>query len=67
MNDLSVEQARRIAVRAQLLDGSATSVLDTVRRLGFLQMDPISTVATPQQLVLFSRLGPFDPDRKSVG
>ena len=23
-------------------------------------MDPISTVATPQQLVLFSRLGPFD-------
>jgi uncharacterized protein YcaQ len=60
MNDLSLEQARRIAVRAQLLDGSATSVLDTVRRLGFLQMDPIATVATPQQLVLFSRLGPFD-------
>jgi uncharacterized protein YcaQ len=53
--------ARRIAVRAQLLDGSATSVLDTVRRLGFLQMDPIATVATPQQLVLFSRLGTYDP------
>jgi len=47
-------------VRAQLLDGSARNVLDTVRRLGFLQMDPISTVATPQQLVLFSRLGPYD-------
>jgi len=47
-------------VRAQLLDGSATTVLDTVRRLGFLQMDPIATVATPQQLVLFSRLWPFD-------
>ncbi len=60
MNDVSVEQARRIAVRAQLLDGSARSVLETVRRLGFLQMDPISTVATPQQLVLFSRLGPHD-------
>jgi uncharacterized protein YcaQ len=55
------EQARRIAVRAQLLDGSATNVLDTVRRLGFLQMDPIATVARPQELVLFSRLGPFDP------
>ncbi|HYX77097.1 MAG TPA: crosslink repair DNA glycosylase YcaQ family protein [Gaiellaceae bacterium] len=55
------EQARRIAVRAQLLDGSARGVLDTVRRLGFLQMDPISTVATPQELVLFSRLGPYDP------
>jgi hypothetical protein len=57
---VSLEQARRIAVRAQLLDGAATSVLDTVRRLGFLQMDPISTVAPPQQLVLFSRLGPYD-------
>ena len=47
-------------MRAQLLDGAARSVLDTVRKLGFLQMDPIATVATPQQLVLFSRLGPFD-------
>jgi len=58
---VSLDRARRIAVRAQLLDGSATSVLETVRRLGFLQMDPIATVATPQQLVLFSRLGPHDP------
>src|SRR5437867_11331615 len=29
----------------QLLDSSATSVLGTVRRLGYLQLDPISTVA----------------------
>mgnify|MGYP000324206301 FL=1 len=54
------DEARRIAVRAQLLDGSPTSVLDTVRRLGFLQIDPISTVAPPQQLVLWSRLGQYD-------
>jgi uncharacterized protein YcaQ len=54
------EQARRIAVRAQLLDGSAKGVLDTVRKLGHLQMDPIATVARPQELVLFSRLGAFD-------
>jgi uncharacterized protein YcaQ len=54
------EQARRIAVHAQLLDGSATGVLDTVRRLGRLQIDPIATVATPQRLVLWSRLGAYD-------
>jgi len=47
-------------VRAQLLDGSATNVLDTVRTLGFLQIDPISTIAPPQHLVLWSRLGAFD-------
>ena len=57
---VSPEQARRIAVRAQLLDGSASGVLDTVRRLGSLQLDPIATVATPQHLVLFSRLGSYD-------
>jgi uncharacterized protein YcaQ len=57
---VSPEEARRIAVRAQLLDGSATSVLDTVRALGFLQIDPIAVVAPPQQLVLWSRLGPYD-------
>jgi uncharacterized protein len=54
------EEARRIAVRAQLLDGSAGGVLSTIRRLGFLQIDPIATVAPPQHLVLWSRLGSYD-------
>ena len=58
--EVSPEEARRIAIRAQLLDGSATGVLDTVRRLGFLQLDPIATVATPQELVLWSRLRSYD-------
>jgi uncharacterized protein YcaQ len=56
--EVSREEARRIAVRAQLLDGSARGVLSTVRRLGFLQIDTVSTVAPPQHLVLYSRLGP---------
>ena len=60
MRKVGVDEARRIAVRAQLLDGSARGVLSTVRKLGFLQMDPIATVARPQELVLLSRLGPFD-------
>ncbi|HZG34665.1 MAG TPA: crosslink repair DNA glycosylase YcaQ family protein [Gaiellaceae bacterium] len=55
---VSREEASRIAVRAQLLDGSATDVLSTVRRLGFLQIDVVQTVERPQHLVLFSRLGP---------
>jgi uncharacterized protein YcaQ len=61
MDTISLAQARRIAIRAQALDGSASGVLETVRRLGRLQIDPISTVAPPQYLVLWSRLGAYDP------
>ncbi|MFN2484778.1 MAG: winged helix-turn-helix domain-containing protein [Candidatus Limnocylindria bacterium] len=60
MLELSPDQARRIAVRAQLLDGSATAVLDTIRRLGYLQLDPTNRVARSHLLVLWSRLGPYD-------
>jgi uncharacterized protein YcaQ len=62
LHEVGVAEARRIAVHAQLLDGTATDVLSTVRQLGFLQLDPISTVAPPQHLVLWSRLGHrYDP------
>jgi uncharacterized protein YcaQ len=55
---VSLEEARRIAVRAQALDGSASGVLETVQRLGFLQIDVVQPVERPQHLVLHSRLGP---------
>ena len=52
MIEVSREEARRIAVRAQLLDGSATGVLETVRRLGFLQIDRLDRSRRPQHFVL---------------
>lgn len=58
MHDLSVEQARRIAVRAQLLDAQRpTDLLDVVRHLTLLQLDPTAAVAPAADLVAWTRLG----------
>jgi hypothetical protein len=57
---VDADAARRIAVHAQLLDGTATTVLDTVRTLGVLQIDPVAPVAPAHHLVLWSRLGDYD-------
>jgi uncharacterized protein len=63
MHRLTREQARRIAVRAQLLDAPPpTDLLEVVRALTFLQHDPIAAVAPSADLVLWSRLGSsYDP------
>lgn len=57
--------ARRLAITRQRLTGppparDAAGILDVVRDLGCLQLDPISVVARSHQLVLWSRLGVYD-------
>jgi uncharacterized protein len=55
---LSRQDARRIAVRAQLLDSPRpTELLDVVRRLTLLQVDPTAAIAPNADLVAWSRLG----------
>jgi uncharacterized protein YcaQ len=55
---LSRQDARRIAVRAQLLTAERPpDLLTAVRRLTVLQLDPVSAVAPSADLVAWSRLG----------
>jgi uncharacterized protein YcaQ len=58
MHELSRPDARRIAVRAQLLDGRRpTDLLEMVRHLTLLQIDPTAAIAPSADLVAWSRLG----------
>jgi uncharacterized protein YcaQ len=58
VHELSRLDARRIAVRAQLLDGRRpTGLLEVVRHLTLLQVDPTAAIAPSADLVAWSRLG----------
>jgi uncharacterized protein YcaQ len=58
VHELSRADARRIAVRAQLLDNKQPSgLLEVVRRLTMVQLDSTNAVAPSADLVLWSRLG----------
>ncbi len=58
MHRLTQAQARRVAVRAQLLEASRpTDLVTMVGRLTLLQIDPVSAVAPSADLVAWSRLG----------
>ena len=63
---LTQTEARRLAVTCQHLAGARSTadeagVLDLVRDIGCLQLDPLNVVARTHQLVLLSRLGNYDP------
>ena len=58
VHQLSRADARRIAVQAQLLDAERpVGLLELVRHLSLLQLDPIAAVAPSADLVAWSRLG----------
>jgi uncharacterized protein YcaQ len=63
VHELTKAQARRIAIRAQLLTAPRpTDLLEVVQRLTLLQIDPTAAVAPNADLVAWSRLGSaYDP------
>ena len=64
--NLSLQDARRIAIRAQRLAGprppaTADGLMDIARSIRVIQIDSIAAAGAPTQyLVPFSRLGPYD-------
>ncbi|HEX2189887.1 MAG TPA: crosslink repair DNA glycosylase YcaQ family protein [Longimicrobiaceae bacterium] len=64
---LTRDGARALALAAQGLDArprkraTKADVLAAIRRMGALQIDTIHVVARSPYLVLWSRLGPYDP------
>ena len=55
---LTRDEARRIAIRAQLLDSDRpTDLAGVVEQLTFLQLDPTAVVAPSADLIAWSRLG----------
>ncbi len=65
LRTLTPTLARRLAITKQHLAGKSShpdtdGIMQIVRDLGCLQIDPINVVARPQYLILFSRLGAYD-------
>lgn len=55
---LSRDDARRIAIRAQLLDGQRPSdVVGVAEQLGAIKIDPTATIAPAEQTILWTRIG----------
>jgi uncharacterized protein YcaQ len=67
MLTMSRSQARRVALRAQALDGARPDgpvtmrrLTTTVDRVNLLQIDSVNVLARAHLVPLFSRLGPYD-------
>ena len=60
---LTLDQARRIAVRAQLLDADRPGdVVEVAEELGAIKIDPTATIAPSEHSILWSRIGEgYDP------
>ncbi|HEY3338795.1 MAG TPA: crosslink repair DNA glycosylase YcaQ family protein [Propionicimonas sp.] len=67
--ELAVEEARRIAVRAQLLAAERpVGLVALVERLTVLQLDPTAAIAPSADLVAWSRLGGgYHPSQLDAG
>ncbi|GAB3610199.1 crosslink repair DNA glycosylase YcaQ family protein [Humibacter ginsengiterrae] len=58
VHHLTRDEARRIAVRAQLLDAQRPGdVVEVAEQLGAIKIDPTATIAPAQHTILWSRIG----------
>jgi uncharacterized protein YcaQ len=58
VDELSADEARRIALRAQgMLGKRSGSVPEVLRHLGAVQLDTISVLARSHELIPYARLG----------
>ncbi|MCC4907545.1 DNA glycosylase AlkZ-like family protein [Microbacterium sp. cx-59] len=64
---LTADEARRIAVRAQLLDADRPGdVVEVAEQLGYIKIDPTATIAPAEHTLLWSRIGwSYEPGQLS--